>query len=184
MNRWLWIVVAGLVLGSAAQAAEDNEPTMRAAVETALWPGDIVRAADKYLRDHPAGDGAEAVRELRQRAAQTWQIVGRNDVQLYRGAFVPREGGETLQDMHRASLGDRDAAVRLAHASRRAADPQGQQRYVGWLQLASLLGDERASYELARHFRAVDNLVLAARYEAVAIALGYQPAPGLDHVRK
>jgi hypothetical protein len=55
---------------------------------------------------------------------------------------------------------------------------------VGWLQLASLLGDDRASYELALHFRRTDQLVLAARYEAVALALGYQPAAGLDHVRK
>jgi len=177
----LW-ALAGAA-GTAA-AADGNEPTMRAAVETALWPGDIVRAADRYLRDHPDGAGAEAVRTLRLRAGDTWQIVSRNDVQLYRSAFVPRESGETLQDMHRASLGDRAAAVRLAHASQRAGDAQSQQRYVGWLQLASQLGDDRASYELALHFRRTDQLVLAARYEAVAIALGYQPAPGLDNVRK
>ncbi len=187
MNRVLRaaaVLCALWALGCAAAAAVANEPTMRAAVETALWPGDIVRAADKYLSSHPDGAGAETVRSLRARATQAWQIVSRSDVKLYRSAFVPREGGETLQDMHRASLGDRAAAVRLAHASKRAGDAQGEQRYVGWLQLASLLGDDRASYELALHFRRTDQLVLAARYEAVALALGYQPAPGLDHVRK
>ncbi|MFY9514284.1 MAG: hypothetical protein WAQ05_25240, partial [Rubrivivax sp.] len=99
MKKCLWTVSVVLaLLGGAAHAADDNEPTMRAAVETALWPGDIVRAADRYLRDHPQGNGVDAVRDLRLRAAQTWQIVGRSDVQLYRSAFVPREGGETLQD--------------------------------------------------------------------------------------
>jgi hypothetical protein len=184
MNKAL--CTAGLLwaLAGAASAAEANEPTMRVAVDTALWPGDIVQAADKYLRDYPDGPGVADVRALRQRATEAWRVVRRNDVQLYRSAFVAREGGETLLDMHRASLGDRAAAVRLAHASRRAGDAQGMLRYVGWLQFASVLGDERASYELALHFRRTDDLVLAARYEAVAIALGYQPAPGLDHLRK
>lgn len=181
MKRTLFAI--GLLWALAAPAAE-NEPTMRAAVDQALWPGDIVRAADKYLRAFPNGSGAEEVKALRVRAGDSWHIVSRTDVQLYRSAFIPREGGETLQDMHRAALGDRAAAVRLAHASRRADDAQGTQRYVGWLQLASLLGDDRASYELALHFRRTDQPILAARYEAVAIALGYQPANGLDNVRK
>jgi len=174
----LWLFAA-----SAAQP-ESTEPALRAAVEQAVWPGDIVRAADQYLRAFPEGSDAAEVQALRQRAGDAWRLVSRNDVRLYRSAFTPREGGESPQDMRLAALGDRDAAVRLAHASRRIDDAQGTQRFVGWLQLASMLGDERASYELALHFRRTDQPILAARYEAVALALGYQPAPGLDHARK
>lgn len=185
MKRVICAIGLSCLVATAAPAAEaTNEPTMRAAVDQALWPADIIRAADKYLRSYPDAPGAEDVKAVRVRASDAFHIVSRTDVQLYRSAFIPREGGETFQDMHRAALGDRAAAVRLAHASRRADDAQGTQRYVGWLQLASLLGDERASYELALHFRRTDQPILAARYEAVAIALGYQPATGLDNVRK
>jgi hypothetical protein len=163
----------------------DDAPALRAAVDRAVWPGDIVRAADQYLRACPDAPDAAEVQAVRQRAGDAWRLVNRNDVRLYRSAFTPNEAaGETLHDIRLAALGDRNAAVRLAHASRTSDDAQGTQRYVGWLQLAASLGDENASYELALHFRRTAQPILAARYEARAMALGYEPANGLDNVRK
>lgn len=180
------LCIGGLLLASAAMpvAAEPNEATLRVAVDQALWPGDIVQAAEHYLHVYPDGPRVGEVRSLREQALRAWRIVRGNEVQLYRSSFTPREGGETLRDMHRAALGDAQAAIRLAHASRDAGDGQHTQRYVGWLQYAAQLGDKLASYELALHFRRTDQPILAARYEAVAIAQGYEPAPSLDNTRK
>jgi hypothetical protein len=179
------VLLSGLVANVVWAAPEAGMPALRAAVDQAMWPGDIVRAADQYLRACPDAADAAEVQTVRQHAADAWRLVSRNDVRLYRSAFSPREAsGETATDMRLAALGDREAAVRLAHASRRADDAQGTQRYVGWLQLAASLGDERASYELALYFRRTDQPILAARYEEEALAMGFQPAPGLDNIRK
>jgi len=173
-------LLAALPLAARAQVGEADEAMLRDAVTHACWPGDIVRAADRYLVAFPSGDAVAEVRSDRQRAAQTSRLVSRNDLRLYRSAFVPPTGDDdAARLLRRAALGDRDAAVQLAQASR-----ANDTRYVGWLQYASLLGDERASYELALHFRRTDQPLLAAQYETIAVALGYKPAPSLDNVRK
>jgi hypothetical protein len=161
-----------------ATRAQVDEPQLRAALERALWPNDIVRAADRYLQAYPGSPDVEAIRG---QAAQTARVVARHDLRLYRSAFAAPSGDDqAAHDLRRAALGDREAAVRLAHAQRGIDGG----RYVGWLQYASMLGDERASYELALHFRRDDQPVLAAQYETLALALGYRPAPSLDNTRK
>jgi TPR repeat protein len=57
-------------------------------------------------------------------------------------------------------------------------------RYAGWLQYATMLGNRDASYELAVHYRRQDQPVLASLYETRAIEMGYNPPRWLDHVRK
>lgn len=161
-----------------SQPAAD-EPALRAAAEGALWPADIVRAADAYLQAYPEGAAAAAMREMRAHAAESWRLVGRNDVRLYRSAFDAEQADAA--ELRRAALGDRAAAERLAHASRTA---RRLGPYEGWLQYAALLGSERSSYELALYYRSTDQPLLASRYEAQAIALGYQPAAALDNIRK
>jgi hypothetical protein len=47
-----------------------------------------------------------------------------------------------------------------------------------------MLGDEKANYELALHYRREAQPVLAAQYEARAVELGFTPPRALDHVRK
>jgi hypothetical protein len=178
------IAILLLLLAGPARAQAD-ESALLAQVAEALWPGDIVRAADRYLRAFPHGSAAAAVESERVRAGRTWQLLGRNELRLYRSTFAAPPGDtETRHDLRRAALGDSAAAVRLARAISAGDGPAAQQRWVGWLQLASLLGDERASYELALYFRRTDQPVLAAQYETLAVALGYRPAPSLDHVRK
>jgi hypothetical protein len=46
------------------------------------------------------------------------------------------------------------------------------------------LGNGIASYELALHYRAYAQPLLAAQFEARARELGYVPPPTLDNVRK
>lgn len=183
-------VLLGLAFAAAASAhaaaAPESEGTLRAEMQQAVWPADIVRLADQYLSRYPSGQAAGDANALRERAGMTAVVLKRNDVRLYRSAFQPAGDNGVHDDLRRAALGEPAAAVRLARAYQRgdAGLPADSNRYVGWLQYASMLGDERASYELALHFRRESQPVLAAKYEARAIELGFTPPRELDHVRK
>lgn len=162
-----------------AQTA-DGEGTLREQLQQALWPADIVGSADRYLQRYPQSPFAAQARQWRSQAELGSRVLAERDVRLYRSAFQP-EAAEGLgrDELRRAALGDRAAAVRIAHALR-----QDTPRYLGWLQYAARLGDERASYELALHYRREAQPVLAAVYEARAVELGFVPPRDLDHVRK
>jgi hypothetical protein len=191
-SRHIWSAVMGLglMVGAAHGAApvgSDAEGALRQELQQAVWPADIVRLADQYLSRYPAGEGASSASTLRERAGLTMVVLKRSDVRLYRSAFQPASDTGAIQDdLRRAALGDSEAAVRLARLHQRgdAGLAQDTNRYVGWLQYASMLGDERASYELALHFRREAQPVLAAKYEARAVELGFTPPRDLDHFRK
>jgi TPR repeat protein len=180
----------GLALGTAHAAAPagiEGEGALHQELQQAVWPADIVRLADQYLSRYPAGNWAGDANALRERAGMTAVVLKRNDVRLYRSAFQPAaEDTRLREDLRRAALGDAAAAVRLARLYQRGEGglPQDMNRYVGWLQYASMLGDDRASYELALHFRRESQPVLAAKYEARAVELGFTPPRDLDHFRK
>jgi hypothetical protein len=167
---------------------------MRQALQQTLWPADIVRLADDYLRRFPNSDSAASVAQLREQASGTVRVLSRNDVRLFKSAFQSTNATPAvLADLRRAALGDKNAAARLAHLQLPKADDAGTagdagpttgNRYVGWLQFAALLGNDAASYELALHFRRQGQPMLASQYEARAVQLGYQPPRALDHVRK
>lgn len=173
--------------GAAAQGSVEGEGALRQELQQAVWPADIVRLADQYLTRYPSGAWAGDASALRERAGLTAVVLKRNDVRLYRTAFQHTDADEAVhEDLRRAALGDAPAAVRLARRYQRGDGglPQDANRYVGWLQYASMLGDERASYELALHFRRDAQPVLAAKYEARAVELGFTPPRDLDHIRK
>jgi hypothetical protein len=165
---------------SRSAAAQADESALRAAVSQAVWPADVVSAADAYLQSFPDDPDVAAQRHA---AAQVAALVRRSDVRIFRSSFALPD--PALQDdLRRAARGDRAAAVRLAEASVAHDDAHGTQRYVGWMQLAALLGDGQASYRLALHYRRNDQALLAARYEALAVEQGWRPAPTLTQVRK
>lgn len=173
--------------GAAAPSASEGEGALRQELQQAVWPADIVRLADQYLSRFPGGSWSGDANTLRERAGMTAVVLKRSDVRLYRSAFQPAEADAAVHDdLRRAALGDAAAAVRLALRHQRGEDglAQDTNRYVGWLQYASMLGDERASYELALHFRRDAQPVLAAKYEARAVELGFTLPRDLDHVRK
>lgn len=160
-----------------------DELVMRQAVLQATWPADMVRLADDYLRRHAQQDWAADAALIQQRAQRAAAALRRNDVQLFRSAFVQRsEEGQSAEDLRRAALGDPVAAVRRAHQVRQVEGASKQ--HVGWLQFAAALGSEQAAYELALHFRRAAQPMMASVYETRAIELGYVPLPALDHSRK
>jgi hypothetical protein len=198
-NRFFSYRVSALLLalafgvnGASAQSkpapADPAEVALRQSLQETLWPADIMRLSADYLRQYPRGPWSDAARVLYERSRDTMRTLGRTDVHLYKPAFQPGASvpPEVKADIRKAALGDHDAAARLAYWCRQSdkdlAEPLG--RYVGWLQFASLLGNDRASYELALYYRQVDQPALAAMFEARAVALGFVLPTVLDNVRK
>lgn len=181
----LSLLLCGLASGT--QPTVDDEVRLLRSVEEATWPAEIVRLSNQYLQEFPRGVASEAARSWQRRAADAMRVLNRGDVQLYRSAFQDSpELTASRSDLRDAALGEHAAAIRMAHRYQHGVDglPQDVNRYVGWLQFASVLGSDAASYELALHFRKQDQPVLAAQYEARARQLGYNPPLALDHVRK
>jgi hypothetical protein len=172
--------VLSATVSTATAQPRDAAPALRDAFEQALWPGDIVRAADAYLRAQPEASDVAAQRAA---AAEVMQLLRARDVLVFRSSFTNADPA-LQRDLRLAAVGDSAAAVRLAEASRAHDEAHGTRRFIGWMQLASMLRDAQASYQLALHYRRTGQPVLAARYEAVASDLGHVPLPALDNSRK
>jgi hypothetical protein len=192
LKKLVAIALTGLLQSLASAQAVPSEANLRQEVEQALWPTDIAELATDYMRLYPANPGGSWARELRDRAWIAMRALSSDEVKLYRSAFQPHAVPNTApaganEDLRRAALGDKDAALRVARIYEQrpdAAPGPYTDRYVGWLQFASKLGSDKASYELALHYRRQNQPALAATYEARAIELGFKPPPALDHVRK
>jgi hypothetical protein len=194
-----------------ARFSNDDEAEDWKTLEAALWPAEVNRLAEGYLKKHPQSRLAGSAEVAREGAAEAAKLLRRNDVKLFRSAFL--EPGQLpedrLRDLAKAGRGDKDAAARLGRwyannpgAGAAAAPatsgyggyggsggygaparPTGN-RYEGWMQYAAALGNGIASYELALYYRRQDQPLPAAQYEARAQALGYTPPPSLDNTRK
>jgi hypothetical protein len=123
----------------------------------------------------------------REGASDALKALRSNDVKLYRSAFLAKLSSPALiEELRKAARGDKDAAARIAriyHAGQGEVQAD-LNRYEGWMQYASALGNGIASYELAVHYRRQGQPMPAAQYEARARELAYTPPPTLDNVRK
>jgi TPR repeat protein len=189
-RRSFSLVVLGLALASAslqaATPAPPSEGALRQDLQAARWPADIVRASERYVAGYPQGPSAAAARSMLDLARQSTRALDRN-VRLYRGDFLLEGGAPVVgEDVRKAALADREAALRVAHMIRDRENGVDfdVNRYVGWLQFAAALGNGPASYELAVHYRKADQPALAAPYELRAEELGFKAPPSLDNVRK
>ncbi len=162
----------------APRFASRDEAADFAALEAACWPADVARLADEFLKHHTGSRLAASAQVAREGAREAMQILRRNDVRLFKSAFQPNDQAP-LAELAKAGRGDKDAAARIARRHER-----GSARYEGWLQYAAALGNGIASYELALHYRRVEQPLLAAQYESRARELGYTPPPSLDNSRK
>ncbi|MFN9746480.1 MAG: caspase domain-containing protein [Betaproteobacteria bacterium] len=153
-----------------------------ARLEAAIWPAEVARLADDYLKNHAASPLSGSAIVAREGAREAVKALRSRDVQLFRSAFVPSAdgGGSGLDELSKAGRGDKDAAARIARRLGRGE----RGRYEGWLQYASELGNGIAAYELALHYRREAQPLLADRYEKRALDLGYTPPPSLDNTRK
>lgn len=180
-------LVTGTWSGAAhAASAPLPEASLRAELQRAVWPGDIAELAGNYLRSYPQGQASGAASVMLARASDALRLLKRNDVRLYRTSFEADElTPESRGDLRKAALGDKEAALRMAHLHRPGSGVAPDvNRYVGWLQFSSMLGQPDASYELSVHFRRDDQPALAANYETRAEQLGYVAPVALDNIRK
>ena len=178
---------AGHAQAQQIRAMDGSETDMRVAALQALWPADLVQLTSQYLQQYPRGPWADVARNWQRRATDSVRALNRGDVHLYRGAFQGTGEAASINDeIREAALGSHAAAMRLAYRYQKGEGglTPDENRYLGWMQFASVLGSAPASYELALHFRKEGQPALAAQYEARAVSLGYNPPLALDHVRK
>lgn len=180
----------------AAEAPAPAVPSTEAAEERALWveledsmwPADVVRLSEEYLRRYPQSKVAGSAQVAREGAADGVAALKRNDVRLYRSAFQPKlaPASPWLAEWRKAARGDKDAAARIGRVYQRGEGEiqPDNNRYEGWMQYAAALGNGIASYELAVHYRRQGQPQPAAQFEARSKELGYTPPPTLDNVRK
>lgn len=161
-----------------------------AAMDSALWPAEVLRSAEAVMRQ-PADDAQlQRAFAARHGAEQALAALQRRDVKLLRSAFCDAadEARLPLADVRAAARGDAEAAHRIARHYRNQRDqpsrPEALNRYEGWLQYAAALGQETASYELAVHYRRTGQPIYAAVYEARAVEGGFIVPVALDNVRK
>lgn len=166
-----------------ARFASRDEAADWAALEAAVWPVEIARLATDFLKNHPKSRLSGSAEVARAGALEAADILRRRDVRLFRTAFQPVEG-LPANELVKAGRGDKDAAARVARNYGRDASRFDASRYEGWLQYAAALGNGIASYELALHYRRVEQPLLAAQFESRARELGYTPPPSLDNTRK
>lgn len=156
-------------------------------LEASLWPADVARLADDYLRRWPSTPRAGSAKVSLEGANDAVRALRSSEVRLYRSAFQPKTtAAGWLAEWRKAARGDKDAAARIARAYLRGDGdiPVDTNRYEGWLQYAAALGNGIACYELAVWYRRQGQPVPAAQYEARSRELGYTPPPTLDHYRK
>ena len=152
-----------------------------ARLDGAIWPAEVARLADEYLKNHAASPLAGSAIVAREGAREAVKALGSRDVKLFRSAFAPPgDAASRLDELAKAGRGDKDAAARIARSYGR----RDSGRYEGWLQYATELGNGIAAYELALHYRREAQPLLADRYEKRALDLGYTPPPSLDNTRK
>jgi hypothetical protein len=159
----------------------DQEQALRQTMQEAIWPADIAKAAQQYEAAYPQGDWVQAAHSLKLKAQASMLLLIRSDIMVFHSTVAQLSQDKVMGPLARqALLGDSEAARQLAH---RVARPESG-RYVGWLQWATALGNDKAAYELAVYYRAEGQPHFASRYEAKAVALGYVPLPALDHIRR
>lgn len=163
---------------SAQQADEDS---LWEQIQASVWPPEIVRFCTRYLEQFPQGRRKQSVEVALDGAQDSAKILQRNDIKLYRSSFQASAAMDQAvsRDIARAARGDKDAAKRVGVIYKDGASGQEMGRYEGWLQYASWLGNGIASYDLALHYRKLDQPDLAARYETRARELGFTPPPSL-----
>lgn len=189
VNKTSGLMLALLIaFGSSVTLANEAAPRedLRQQMHSATWPADIVRYADRLLALEERDDAIADAWDTRRKAAWTAQLLRSNVMLLQRSAFVAGNAPGERQDLRQAALGNAEAALRMARRYQPGDNPAlgDPHRYVGWLQLASQLGSDNASYELALFFRREGQPSRAAVYETRAAQQGHIAPAALDHVRK
>lgn len=174
-------------LGQGPTFADTDEQSAWQQLQASAWPSDVVKLAQAFIQQFPQSALRSSVGVVLNGAQAARAIVRRNDIRLFKSAFIAADADSMLNDdLRKAGRGDKDAAARVAHAYLKGQHgvAPNDDRYEGWMQYAAALGNGIAAYELSLHYRKLGQPVLISQYEALAIELGYTPPPALSHSRK
>jgi Caspase domain len=166
--------------------SNDDEAASWRELQASTWPVDIIKQANDYLKRFPKSTLAASAEVAREGADEAAQVMKRNDVRLFKSAFFPKGDSTALvPDIRKAARGDKDAAARIARIYKVGDEASKDiNRYEGWMQYASALGNGIAAYELALYYRTQDQPLMASQFETRAKELGYTPPLTLDNSRK
>ncbi|MCX7165092.1 MAG: hypothetical protein NTV11_02315 [Rhodocyclales bacterium] len=145
-------------------------------IQTVMQPARLLRLSEECERDFPASPLGEQSRLVAAGARHALDI--QRAIGLSGDFFEDPVGDAAYRDnLVNAVRGDKEAAYRIAVAYKSggsgvAANPR---RTEQWLQFAAELGNGKAAWELAEIYNYGGLVADAARFEKIALDLGYQP---------
>ena len=141
----------------------------------AVWPKDIVSAAKGYLQKCSANKD-EVNGSM---ASATISSVVLQKLPMGRTTYLGQElSAKEVKKRRSASLGNANDAYEIALSLE-----EHSSQYVWWLQFSAGLGNGKAAYAVALHYRYMGQPSEASVWEAKANELGYHPLTSLDHRR-
>lgn len=172
---------------SLADTLRGEERRLWMVLNQTLWPADVMRLSQAFLMRFPRSEARVNVLLGWRGATSAHRALQRRDLKLMRAGFeLPSDQSspQSVEDLHRASRGDKDAATRVGRAYGKSRAHLALFRHEAWMMFATALGSGIAAQELAVFYAAQGQAVLAAAAQAKALELGYRPAPGLPAYRK
>lgn len=174
-------------VGDDRRRAADEEQAAFDALQQALWPRDVVRLAQEFVRRFPGGGRFLGEVEVAGNgAAAAASVLSSTGIGLQARDFQRRPdlGDAYNEDLRRAARGDKDAAARLAAwLEPGTSDGPAALRYEGWLQYAGTLGNGIASYDLSEYYNKRHRPGPAGIWATRARQSGYTPPPSLRSTR-
>lgn len=154
-------------------------------IRSALWPRDVQRWSQEFLRRFPGSRYQSSVQVAEAGASRGVKMINTLDVALERESFAARPdlGEHFNEDLRRASRGDKDAAARVGERLGQTGRRDDSLPFEGWMQFAAALGNGIAAFDLARHYSATNRSAEVGRWVSRAVQLGYNPPPGLRGTR-
>lgn len=162
-----------------------------AIIQQTIKPKALVRLCEEFIRDYPGAEYAQV--------AEVILVGSRKALDAQRIAALSSDNLEDQagnadyrDDLVKALRGDKDSAYRIAlmyrGGSKLSALVQqessngllkNERRAEQWLKFSAELGNGIASWQLAEIYNGTGQQADAAKYERLAIELGYTPPPRL-----
>lgn len=150
------------------------------AIQATLRPATLIRLCKEFERDYPGSEFSQQIRVTISGAQQAME--SQRSARLSSDLFTEAVGNKDYRDdLLKALRGDKDSAHRIAIAYRDGTSgvSTNPRRTEQWLRFAAELGNGIASWELSELYNQSGQVGDAARFEKMALDLGYRPPPRL-----
>ena len=150
------------------------------AIQATLRPATLIRLCKDFERDFPGSEFSQQIRVAIAGAQQA--LESQRSARLSSDLFTEAVGDRAYRDdLLKALRGDKDSAHRIAIAYRDGTSgvTANPRRTEQWLRFAAELGNGIASWELSELYNQSGQVGDAARFEKMALDLGYRPPPRL-----